>query len=177
MSSQSRHREPESSANSSGRDSGRGLRFTDWSVVGTRTFTPDDLTEVVGSFVMDQDADTLWTRITLLSPAQPWPWSYGILGFKTTSGYELGSVKAYPEVDSEVFKLGIGRPPSERSGVLTFEPRSFNLAWIKNGYSLTLKFECSSGVTGGGSGDPVVVNSFVRSTDGSGLQLVQVDFS
>jgi len=177
MSSQSRHREPDSSPYSSGRDSGRGLRFTDWSVVGTRTFTPDDLDEVVGSFVMDQDADTLWTRITLLSPATPWPWSYGILGFKTTTGYDLGSVKAYPEVDSEVFRLGTGRPPSERSGILTFEPRSFNLAWIRNGYPLTLKFECSSGVTSGGSSDSFVVNSFVRSTDGSGLQLVQVDFS
>ncbi len=177
MSFQSRRRESGSSSDSSGRDSGRGLRFADWSSGGTRTFTPDDLTEVVGSFVMDQDADTLWTRITLLSPAQPWPWSYGILGFKTTSGYELGSVKAYPEVDSEVFRLGIGRPPSERSGVLTFEPRSFNLAWIRNGYPMSLKFECSSGVTSGGSSDPVVVNSFVRSTDGSGLQLVQVDFS
>ena len=155
----------------------QAVRFTDWSVVGTRTFTPDDLNEVVGSFVMEQDADTLWTRITLLSPATPWPWSYGILGFKTSNGYELGSVKAYPEVDSEVFRLGVGRPPFERSGLLTFEPRSFNLAWIRNGYPMSLKFECASGVTNGGSAVDRVVNSFVRSTDGSGLQLVQVDFS
>ena len=107
----------------------------------------------------------------------PWPWSYGILGFRTSNGYELGSVKAYPEVDSEVFRLGIGRPPSERSGLLTFEPRSFNLAWIKNGYPMSLKFECASGTTGGGSGNDRVINSFVRSTDGSGLQLVQVDYT
>ena len=177
MSSQSRQRESTPSPDSSRRDSGRGLRFTDWSVVGTRTFTPDDLSEVVGSFVMDQDADTLWTRITLLSPATPWPWSYGILGFKTTNGYELGSVKAYPEVDSEVFRLGIGRPPSERSGLLTFEPRSFNLAWIRNGYPMSLKFECASGITGGGSDLGAVVNSFVRSSDGAPLQLVQIDFT
>ena len=172
MSSQSRQRESRSG-------NAPGLRFTDWSVVGTRTFTPDDLTEVVGSFSMSEGDDTLWTRITLVSPAQPWPWSYGILGFKTSNGYELGSVKAYPEVDSEVFKLGIGRPPYERSGQLTFEPRSFNLAWIKNGYPLTLKFECSSGVVNGGSnqGGGIVANSLVRSTDGSGLSFVQVDFS
>ena len=177
MSSQSRQPDRSGSrSNTSGGDS-PSLRFTDWSVVGTATFAPDDLNEVVGSFVMDQDADTLWTRITLLSSTTPWPWSYGILGFKTSNGYELGSVKAYPEIDSEVFRLGVGRPPSERSGLLTFEPRSFNLAWIRNGYPLTLKFECASGVTNGGSADPAVVNSFVRSTDGSGLQLVQVDFS
>ena len=177
MSSQSRQRDNNPANRTGGSGNSPDLRFTNWSTVGERTFTPDDLNEVVGSFVMDQDADTLWTRITLLSPATPWPWSYGILGFKTSNGYELGSVKAYPEVDSEVFRLGVGRPPSERSGLLTFEPRSFNLAWIRNGYPMSLKFECASGVTSGRSGDPVVVNSFVRSTDGSGLQLVQVDFS
>jgi hypothetical protein len=150
---------------------------SNWSVVGTRTFTPDDLTEIVGSFSMAEGDDTLWIRMTLLSPATPWPWSYGILGFLTSQGYELGSVKAYAEAESEVFRLGIGRPPSQRTGQLTFEPRSYNLGWIKKGNPLTLKFECASGVTGGGSSDPVVVNSFVRSTDGSGLQLVQVDFS
>ena len=172
MSSQSRHRGTTSSGAGSS-----SVKFQDWSTVGERTFTPDNLTEVVGSFSMSEGDDTLWTRITLLSPATPWPWSYGILGFRTSNGYELGSIKAYPEVDSEVFKLGIGRPPYERTGLLTFEPRSFNLAWIRNGYPMSLKFECSSGVTGGGSSDPFVVNSFVRSTDGSGLQLVQVDFS
>ena len=175
MSSQSR-RSPGSGA-ASGRDRRGGLRFQDWSVVGTRTFTPDDLTEVVGSFVMGENDDTLWTRITLLSPAEPWPWSYGILGFRTSNGYELGSIKAYPEAESEVFRLGIGRPPYERTGQLTFEPRSFNLAWIRNGYPLTLKFECASGTTGGGSGGIDVVNSFVRASDGSGLRLVQIDFT
>lgn len=170
-------RPSKSSGDFSRRDLAPGLKFQDWSVVGTRTFTPDDLTEVVGSFSMSEGDDTLWTRITLLSPATPWPWSYGILGFKTSNGYELGSVKAYPEVESEVFKLGIGRPPYERTGELTFEPRSFNLAWIRNGYPLTLKFECASGTTSGGSSGFDVVNSFVRASDGSGLPLVQVDFT
>ena len=175
MSSQSRRRRTASSG--AGTSAPSTVRFQDWSVVGTKTFTPDDLNEVVGSFSMSEGDDTLWTRITLLSPATPWPWSYGILGFRTSNGYELGSVKAYPEVDSEVFKLGIGRPPYERTGLLTFEPRSFNLAWIRNGYPMSLKFECASGVTGGGSGGIDVVNSFVRASDGSGLSLVQIDFT
>ena len=149
---------------------------SNWSVVGTRTFTPDDLTEIVGSFSMAEGDDTLWVRMTLESPATPWPWSYGILGFLTPAGYELGSVKAYAEVDSEVFRLGVGRAPRERTGSLTFEPRGYNLGWIKQGNPLRLKFECASGTTGGGSSDTAVVNSFV-STDGGGLQLVQVDFS
>ena len=175
MSSQSRRRG--TASGSSGAGSSSSVRFQDWSSVGTLTFTPDDLTEVVESFGMGENHDTLWTRITLLSPAEPWPWSYGILGFRTSNGYELGSIKAYPEVDSEVFRLGIGRPPYERTGQLTFEPRSFNLAWIRNGYPLTLKFECASGTTAGGSGGIDVVNSFVRASDGSGLRLVQIDFT
>ena len=106
------------------------------------------------------------------------PWSYGILSWKTTSGFELGSVKAYGETESEVFRLGIGRPPSERSGQLTFEPRGFNLGWIKNGYPWQLKFECSSGQTSGGGGGSTVrgvVNSFVDTAD-NGLSLVRVNF-
>ena len=154
------------------------LRFQDWTTVGTKTFTPDDLETVIGPFVMDQDADTLWVRITQLNGLTNSPWSYGILSWKSSNGFELGSVKAYGETESEVFRLGVGRPPYERSGQLTFEPRSFNLGWVRNGYPWQLKFECSSGVTSGGGGGSSlrgVVNSFVDSSD-SGLSLVRVNF-
>ena len=154
------------------------LRFQDWTTVGTKTFTPDDLETVIGPFVMDQDADTLWVRITQLNGTPTSPWSYGILSWKTTSGFEIGSVKAYGETESEVFRLGVGRPPSERSGQLTFEPRGFNLGWIKNGYPWQLRFECASGITNGGGGGQTpgaVVNSFVDTSD-NGISLVRVDF-
>ena len=154
------------------------LRFQDWTTVGTRTFAPDDLETVIGPFVMDQDADTLWVRITQLNGLTNSPWSYGILSWRSSNGYELGSVKAYGETESEVFRVGIGRPPFERSGQLTFEPRGFNLGWIKSGYPWQLKFECASGITtptpspfSGGA----VVNSFVD-TSGDGLSLVRVNF-
>ena len=155
-----------------------GLRFQDWTTVGTVTFTPNDLDTVVGPFVMDQDADTIWVRVTQLNGAVNSPWSYGILSWKTTNGYELGSVKAYGELESEVFRLGVGRPPYERSGLLTFEPRSWNLGWIKNGYPWQLKFEAASGTTSGGgsSSTSAVINSFVDSAD-NGISLVRVDFS
>ena len=154
------------------------LRFQDWTTVGTKTFTPDDLETVIGPFVMDQDADTLWVRITQLNGQSNSPWSYGILSWKSSNGFELGSIKAYGETESEVFRLGIGRPPYERSGVLTFEPRSFNLGWIKNGYPWQLKFECSSGITSGGGGfttPSAVISGFVD-TSNNGLSLVRVDF-
>lgn len=116
----------------------------EWKLLGTKSFKPSDLSEVVGSFSLEEGADTLWIRITLLSPSTPWPWSYGIIGFKTASGYELGTQKAYAKTDAEVYRLGVGRTPSERDGVLTYEPRSFNLRWIKEGYPLVLKFEYAS---------------------------------
>ena len=154
-----------------------GLRFQDWTTVGTKTFTPDDLNTVIGSFSMAEGDDTLWVRITQLNAAINSPWSYGILSWKTTNGYELGSTKAYGETESEVFRIGIGRPPYERNGQLTFEPRSFNLSWIKNGYPWTLQFEAASGVTngGGGQGTRSVISSFVDTAD-NGLSLVRVNF-
>ena len=154
------------------------VRFQDWTTVGTKTFTPDDLETVIGSFVMGQDDDTLWVRIKQITTTPNTPWSYGILSWKTPNGYELGSVKAYGETESEVFRLGIGRPPYERSGLLTFEPRAFNLGWIKNGYPWTLSFEAASGQTTGGGGSQTpsaVINSFVDTSD-NGLSLVRVNF-
>ena len=115
-------------------------------LVGTYTFTPNDTQVIIGSFSMQEGADTIWVRITQDQPQGPWPWSYGILGFKTQFGYELGTTKAFAEPDGAVQRLGVGLPPLERSGVITFEPRSFNLAWIKKGNPWTLTFEAQSRV-------------------------------
>ena len=132
-------------------------RFADYSLVGELTITPDDLNEVVGSFAIGEDHDTIWVRVTQLNPPGPWPWSYGILGWQTSQGYELGSIKCFGEQTGEVYRLGVGRAPLVRTGQLTFEPRSFNLAWVKNGYPWSLRFEAASGQSGfGQSGsDPV----------------------
>ena len=121
------------------------MRFAGWQTIGELTFTPDDLTTVVGDFSLDADQDTIWIKVTSLSPPTPWPWSYGILSWQTSAGNELGSVKAYSEQLGEVFRLGVGLPPSQRSGRITFEPRSYNLAWIKKGNPWTLRFEAQSG--------------------------------
>ena len=153
------------------------VRYQDWSTVGSKTFTPDDLETVIGPFVMDQNADTLWVRITQLNGQSNSPWSYGILSWKSSNGFELGSVKAYGETESEVFRLGIGRPPYERTGQLTFEPRGFNLGWIRNGYPWQLKFECASGITSTGGAKTVgaAIGGFVDTSD-NGLSLVRVNF-
>ena len=123
-------------------------------LVGTHVFTPYDKQVVIGSVSLEPGADTIWVRITQNQATGPWPWSYGILGWKSAFGYELGTTKAFAEPDGAVQRLGVGLQPVERSGVLTFEPRSFNLSWIKRGNPWSLTFEAQTGVqveAGGGS--------------------------
>ena len=149
-----------------------------WSFVAERTFTPDDLTEVVGNFSLEEGQDTLWVRITQLSGDSPSPWAYGILSWRSSDGNELGSVKAYGLIQSEVYRLGVGRSPLVRDGVITFTPRSFNLGWIRTGFPWPLRFEAASGVTNSGGGGETVgaaINSFVD-TSNNGLSLVRVNF-
>ena len=130
-------------------------RFTGWQFLGSLTFAPDDTDRVVGSFSVDSEDDTIWVRVTSETPPTPWPWSYGILGWKTLQGYELRSVKAYSEQVGQVLRLGVGLPPVERTGVITFEPRAFNLNWVKKGNPWTLRFEAQSGNSSSTPADPV----------------------
>lgn len=153
-------------------------RFVDWQDLGQLTFTPDDTDRVVGSFSLNDGDDTIWIRVESETPPTPWPWSFGILGWKSARGYELGSCKAYSDESGLVYRLGVGLSPVERTGLITFEPRGFNLAWVKKGNPWTIKFQATSGQSGGGGGFAVpgaVINSFVN-TSGDGLSLVRVDF-
>ena len=121
------------------------IRFVPWSEVGTITVNPGDNVVEVGAFELAEGADTLWVRMTNTGEPGPWPWSYGILSFRTEEGQPLGSIKAYNSFDGEVFRLGVGLTPSVRAGVLTFEPRGFNMAWIRQGNPWSLRFEARSG--------------------------------
>lgn len=129
-------------------------RFAGWQQVGDHTFTPQDTVVSIGGFSLEEDHDTIWVRMVSETPPTPWPWSYGILGWKSSEGYELGSTKAYSEESGQVFKLGVGLTPVVRSGVITFAPRGYNLAWVKKGNPWTLKFEAQSGNSSGAVVDP-----------------------
>jgi len=120
-------------------------RLAGYQRIGQLTFTPEDLTTVVGSFSIGPEDDTIWIRVISEQPPTPWPWSYGILGWKTNGGYELGTCKAYSDEAGQTFKLGVGLVPQLQSGQITFEPRGYNLGWIKKGNPWTLTFEAQSG--------------------------------
>ena len=152
------------------------LRFDTSSTITVR---PNDIVpiEVGTAFLAEQD-DTIWFRVTS-SPSGgcPWPWSYGLLTWITEEGRELGTVKVNGVCEGEVFRLGVGRAPSLRSGRISFTPRSYNLAWIELGNPWTITFEWVSGQSSGGGGQTVgaVINSFVD-TANNGLSLVRVVF-
>ena len=123
------------------------LKVTDWVSLGEKTVGPTDLTVDVGSFSLQPGDDTIWLEVQRTNPDGPWPWSYGILTWQSSFGRELGSIKAYTAQAGEVCRLGVGRAPRSRTGSIIYEPRSFNLAWVKEGYPLTLAFSAASGVT------------------------------
>jgi hypothetical protein len=139
-----------------------------WTLIAEKTFTPSDFNEVIGGFSLAEGDDVLWVRITQLSGDGTNPWSYGILGWKSSDGYELGSCKAYGTTESEVFRLGVGRTPSVRDGSVTFEPRGFNLGWIRAGWPWPLRFEAQSGSSIIQTAEPQVV-AFSPSYNGSAV--------
>ena len=115
--------------------------------VGDVTVTPDDNSVVVGDFSLREGDDTIWVEVQRTSPDQGWPWSYGILSWRSSFGDELGSVKAYTTREGEIVRLGVGRTPRTLTGRFIYQPRSFNLAWVRRGYALSLSFAATSGVS------------------------------
>ena len=153
--------------------------MADWQFVDQITVTPDTISVDVGSFSMGDGDDTVWVDVQRVGGDSSWPWSYGLLSWRTAFGYELGSVKAYTELSGEVFRLGVGRAPRSRDGVLTYEPRSYNRQWIKRGNPLTLSFSAVSGVTAAAP-VPTTAGSIAMPVDGGTWQyqdgLVQLKF-
>ena len=102
----------------------------------------------VGAVTLGPGADTLWVKVTQQGGESPWPWGFGLVSFVTAQGRELGTAKIYGNTDGEVFRLGNGLPPVERSGMLVFRPRSFSLSWLRAGNATwNLSFEARSGTT------------------------------
>ena len=145
--------------------------------VGTITVGPNSGEIAVGSFSMNEGDDTLWVEVQRTSPDQGWPWSYGILSWRSAFGNELGSCKAYAVKYGEIYKLSVSKAPRSTTGTIYYEPRSFNLSWIKRGYLLTLAFAAASGVAaavpaiGGSVAFPVAGGTWRYASSSGLLQL------
>lgn len=113
--------------------------------LGDITVGPNSGEVAVGSFSLAEGDDTIWFEVQRTSPDQGWPWSYGILSWRTAFGAELGSIKAYAAKAGERYRLSVGLPPRALTGTVYYEPRGFNLAWIQAGYVLSLSFAAEAG--------------------------------
>ena len=141
-----------------------------WIPVGSVAVGPQDQEVLVGSFSLSAGDDSLWVKVTQLNPPDYWTYSYGLLTWKSSAGQELGTIKVYGDVDSEVFQLSTGLPPSALTGDLLFRPRSYNRRWIEQAIPpiWELDFEAQSGQTGGGSGGlsvPATLGSFADASN------------
>ena len=118
-----------------------------WTSVGSVSVGPQDKKVLVGPFSMAEFEDTIWIRVTQTSPPDVWTYSYGLFTWRTTAGRELGTIKVYGEIESEVFRLGVGLPPLVRDGVFEFTPRAYNRRWVSidNPPIWSLTFEAQSG--------------------------------
>ena len=125
-----------------------------WAEVGDASVGPQDREVLVGPFLLEEDADTLWVRVTQTSSADcpVWNYSYGLLSWRSVEGHELGTVKVYGNCYGEVFKLSTGLPPSQPYGDLIFTPRAYNRRWISIDEPplWNLTFEAQSGKSGQG---------------------------
>lgn len=93
---------------------------------------PGDLSIDVGEIVLPLSADTIYLYVKQLQPIGPWPYSYGLVSWKTANGRELGTVKVYGHNEGEVYAIRVGLPPLQRTGSLLFEPRHYNLRWLQS---------------------------------------------
>jgi len=152
-------------------------RLIGWSPLGTVQIGPTSGRVAIGDVTLQPGADTLWVKVRQLGGASPWPHGFGLLSWQSASGRELGTTKVWGHTEGEVVRLGVGLQPVATTGVLCFEPRSYNLSWVKaSGAVWQLQFESQSGLTGGaGGGVSGFAGGFVTA-QGAGLELARVVF-
>jgi hypothetical protein len=141
-----------------------------WTKIGSVTVAPESDEVVVGPIdVPPQGGIELMVRQT--SPEVGFRFAYGLVSFRSVLGRELGTVKVWARHEWSAFMLGEGLSSLYRSGALLFEPRSYNLKWIKAGYPWSLEFMADIGtkLPGDRIQAPGFVDPVVRS-----LQFVQV---
>ena len=120
--------------------------------LGSLVVGPNDTELWLDGITLDADDDLLWLRVTQTSPVESWKYSFGLASFISDDGAELGTTKIFGNLYGEVFAIGVGRPPSVRTGRLRFVARHYNLRWVSTEGAPTwnLDFEYETGSSGSG---------------------------
>lgn len=109
-------------------------------LVGSISVGPLDEKILVGT--VDVPAQGLEVRVVQISSSPFQTLSHGLLYVKTAAGRDLGTIKVWGHPEGEDYRLGEGRSTSIGIAELWFEPRLYNLKWLRAGapVSWALKF-------------------------------------
>jgi hypothetical protein len=115
-----------------------------WTRIGSVTVGPDTVEATVGTIQVPAVGGVA-VMLRQTSPLQPVRFAYGLLSFESGNGRELGTIKVWATGDWTSYRLGDGLASQSTSGRLVFEPRSYNLRWVKAGWPWSLEFMADVG--------------------------------
>jgi len=108
-----------------------------WQLIGSVTITPTTDEALVGPIEVPTFGG-VEVKLRQTAPT-PFRWGYGLLSYRTPNGLELGTIKVWPRTEFSNYLLGEGLSVADNTGVLVFEPRTWNLRWVLAGFPLTLE--------------------------------------
>lgn len=110
-----------------------------FALVGSISVGPLDEKILVGS--VDVPAQGLEVRVVQISSSPFQTLSHGLLYVKTAAGRDLGTIKVWGHPEGEDYRLGEGLSTVIGPAELWFEPRLYNLKWLRAGAPVSWALE------------------------------------
>jgi hypothetical protein len=101
-----------------------------WRSLGSATLTADSDRARIG-FVKVPPQGGVEVMVRQTSGATNFRMGYCLLYLENQWGRELGTVKVWPKLTGEAYRLGAGLSSLVGGGIIWVEPRSYNLWWIR----------------------------------------------
>lgn len=101
-----------------------------WRSVGSATLTAATDRARIG-YVKLPPQDGIEVMVRQTSGASNFKLGYCLLYVENSEGRELGTIKVWPKLAGEAYKLGAGLSSVVGGGIIWVEPRSYNLRWIQ----------------------------------------------
>jgi hypothetical protein len=109
-----------------------------WRQIGSATLTATSDRARIGYVkTPPQGGIEVWVRQTSGGPN--FRLGYCLLYLENQWGRELGTVKVWPKLSGEAYRLGAGLSSMVGGGVLWLEPRSYNLRWLDSQGSVSVE--------------------------------------
>lgn len=106
-----------------------------WVYVGSATIGPDSGVVTVGAITVPTYGGV---QLKVGNATQtPFPFGFCLLSYRSTYGLELGTIRVWPKPELVSYALGRGLTVDDNNGVIQVEPRTWNLRWVRAGFSLS----------------------------------------